>query len=106
MKIIEPCTMILLIIFQNDTNPVNGPLSVTHIPIEIQQGFRRKLFAIFFIQLLFATGLIAFWNYVPHFADHFHRIFSIWYYVVIAMIVMAIFCQISLCTEFCGSFRG
>ncbi|KAF0739854.1 hypothetical protein Ae201684P_016859 [Aphanomyces euteiches] len=52
-------TMIGLSIFQNGVNPVNDPFIVDNMPIEIQIGFRRKLFRLFSMQLLSLVGLIA-----------------------------------------------
>ncbi|RHX98810.1 hypothetical protein DYB25_013629 [Aphanomyces astaci] len=52
-------TMIGLSIFQNGVNPVDDPFIVDNMPLEIQIGFRRKLFELFSMQLLVVVGLIA-----------------------------------------------
>ncbi|RHY26772.1 hypothetical protein DYB32_007312 [Aphanomyces invadans] len=58
-------TMIGLSIFQNGINPVDDPFIVDNMPIEIQIGFRRKLFQLFSLQLLVVVGLIAVFSNIP-----------------------------------------
>ncbi|OQR80820.1 hypothetical protein ACHHYP_17175 [Achlya hypogyna] len=51
-------TMIGLSIFQSGNNPVNDPFAVDNMPLEIQVGFRKKLFRLFSLQLLAVIALV------------------------------------------------
>ncbi|EQC28499.1 hypothetical protein SDRG_13827 [Saprolegnia diclina VS20] len=64
-------TMIGLSIFQNGNNPVNDPFAVDNMPLEIQIGFRKKLFRLFSLQLLVVIGLDFVFTSAPGFGSWF-----------------------------------
>ncbi|ETK95668.1 hypothetical protein F441_01480 [Phytophthora nicotianae CJ01A1] len=86
----ESRTIISLSVFQTGSNPMDDPFAVIHMPVEIQQGFRRKLFLIFTLQLLAVIILIAFFSYVPAIADAFEKTFSNWHYVFVMFVLMVL----------------
>jgi hypothetical protein len=86
----ESRTIISLSVFQTGSNPMNDPFAVIHMPVEIQQGFRRKLFAIFSIQLLAVVGLIALFGYTPGIVEAFESAFCEWHYVFATFVVMVL----------------
>ncbi|KAG7387352.1 hypothetical protein PHYPSEUDO_014376 [Phytophthora pseudosyringae] len=86
----ESRTIISLSVFQTGSNPMDDPFAVIHMPVEIQQGFRRKLFSIFTLQLLAVVILIAFFSYVPAIEDSFQTAFSNWHYVFVMLVIMVL----------------
>ncbi|EEY62399.1 uncharacterized protein PITG_14834 [Phytophthora infestans T30-4] len=86
----ESRTIISLSVFQTGSNPMDDPFAVIHMPVEIQKGFRRKLFSIFTLQLLAVIILIAFFSYVPAIADAFENTFSNWHYVFVMFVLMVL----------------
>ncbi|CEG47627.1 N-methyl-D-aspartate receptor glutamate-binding subunit [Plasmopara halstedii] len=84
----ESRTIISLSVFQTGSNPMDDPFAVIHMPVEIQQGFRRKLFTIFTIQLLAVVLLVAFLSYLPPIAKFFEKTFSCWQYVIMTFVIM------------------
>ncbi|DAZ93276.1 TPA: hypothetical protein N0F65_010900 [Lagenidium giganteum] len=90
-NIMESRTIISLSVFQTGSNPMDDPFAVIHMPVEIQQGFRRKLFAIFALQLLAVVVLVSFLTYVPAIAGPMYNAFHAqWQYVFVSFIVMVI----------------
>lgn len=87
---LESRTIISLSVFQTGSNPMNDPFAVIHMPIEIQQGFRRKLFAIFSIQLLFVVLLILLFSYTPGVNKAFESAFMEWHYVFATFVGMVL----------------
>ncbi|GMF27591.1 unnamed protein product [Phytophthora lilii] len=86
----ESRTIISLSVFQTGSNPMDDPFAVIHMPVVIQQGFRRKLFSIFTLQLLAVVVLIVFFSYVPPIHDAFADAFSNWHYVFIMFVIMVL----------------
>ncbi|KAG3102709.1 hypothetical protein PI124_g13856 [Phytophthora idaei] len=86
----ESRTIISLSVFQTGSNPMDDPFAVIHMPMEIQQGFRRKLFSIFTLQLLAVIILIAFFSYVPAITDAFEETFFNWHYVFVMFVLMVL----------------
>jgi FtsH-binding integral membrane protein len=86
----ESRTIISLSVFQTGSNPMDDPFAVIHMPVEIQQGFRRKLFSIFTVQLLAVVILISFFSYVPAIKEAFTKAFANWHYVFITFVVMVL----------------
>ncbi|KAL3658068.1 hypothetical protein V7S43_016912 [Phytophthora oleae] len=86
----ESRTIISLSVFQTGSNPMDDPFAVIHMPVVIQQGFRRKLFSIFTVQLLAVIILLAFFSYVPAITDAFNDIFDNWHYVFITFVIMVL----------------
>lgn len=89
-NLMESRTIISLSVFQTGSNPMDDPFAVIHMPVEIQQGFRRKLFSIFTLQLLAAGLLIALLSYVPAIELFFEKIFFSWHYVFMAFVIMVL----------------
>lgn len=89
-NIMESRTIISLSVFQTGSNPMNDPFAVIHMPVIIQQGFRRKLFAIFSLQLFAVVVLICLCSYAPPIADVLKPVFQQWQYVFVAFIVMVV----------------
>ncbi|KAL4178394.1 hypothetical protein KRP22_003315 [Phytophthora ramorum] len=86
----ESRTIISLSVFQTGSNPMDDPFAVIHMPVVIQQGFRRKLFSIFTVQLFAVVLLIAFFSYVPAVASAFENAFTNWHYVFITFVMMVL----------------
>lgn len=86
----ESRTIISLSVFQTGSNPMDDPFAVIHMPVEIQQGFRRKIFSIFTLQLLVVVILISFFSYVPAITDAFQKSFSNWHYVFVMFVLMVL----------------
>ncbi|OWZ06068.1 Protein kinase [Phytophthora megakarya] len=86
----ESRTIISLSVFQTGSNPMDDPFAVIHMPVEIQQGFRRKLFSIFTLQLLAVVILISFFSYIPAITDAFQKTFYNWHYVFIMFVLMVL----------------
>ncbi|KAG1687609.1 hypothetical protein DVH05_004730 [Phytophthora capsici] len=86
----ESRTIISLSVFQTGSNPMDDPFAVIHMPVVIQQGFRRKLFSIFTLQLLAVVILILFFSYVPAITDAFNNTFDNWHYVFIMFVLMVL----------------
>lgn len=84
----ESRTIISLSVFQTGSNPLNDPFAVNHMPMIIQQGFRRKLFAIFSLQLFAVVALICLLSYPAAIVAAFKPIFSQWHFVFVAFLVM------------------
>lgn len=84
----ESRTIISLSVFQTGANPLDDPFAVTHMPVEIQQGFRRKLFAIFSMQLFAVAVLISVLTHVPLISDTLDEFFTQWHYVFLTFIAM------------------
>ncbi|KAJ0395153.1 hypothetical protein ATCC90586_007450 [Pythium insidiosum] len=89
-NIMESRTVISLSVFQTGSNPMDDPFAVIHMPVEIQQGFRRKLFAIFSIQLLVVVTLICFLSYVNAIQKLYEGVFDKWHFVLVAFLVMVV----------------
>lgn len=89
-KIMESQTIISLSVFQTGSNPLQDPFAVIHMPVEIQQGFRRKLFAIFAFQLFAVVILICLFSYVPFIVDTFKPLFQHWPYAFGAFVIMVL----------------
>ncbi|OQR85365.1 hypothetical protein THRCLA_23035 [Thraustotheca clavata] len=70
-------TMIGLSIFQNGTNPINDPFAVDNMPLEIQIGFRKKLFRLFSLQLLVVIGLDIGFSAISSFNSHFDSLWNL-----------------------------
>ncbi|RLN60644.1 hypothetical protein BBJ28_00022940 [Nothophytophthora sp. Chile5] len=86
----ESRTIISLSVFQTGSNPMDDPFAVIHMPVVIQQGFRRKLFAIFTVQLFAVVLMIAFLSYVTPIAKAFQSAFYNWHYVFVTFLVMVL----------------
>ncbi|KAF4319317.1 hypothetical protein BBO99_00004817 [Phytophthora kernoviae] len=86
----ESRTIISLSVFQTGSNPLDDPFAVIHMPVVIQQGFRRKLFSIFTVQLLAVNLLLIFLTYVPAINDAFQSVFINWHYVFITFVLMVL----------------
>ncbi|GAB9475238.1 hypothetical protein Gpo141_00012340 [Globisporangium polare] len=89
-NIMESRTIISLSVFQTGSNPMNDPFAVIHMPVIIQQGFRRKLFAIFSLQLFAVVTLICIFSYPAPIVAAFKPIFSKWHFVFVAFLVMVV----------------
>jgi hypothetical protein len=89
-NIMESRTIISLSVFQTGTNPLDDPFAVIHMPLEIQQGFRRKLFAIFAVQLFAVVGLVCFFSYVPFVVTLFEPAFATWPALFAAFVAMVL----------------
>ncbi|KAG6580247.1 N-methyl-D-aspartate receptor glutamate-binding subunit [Phytophthora cinnamomi] len=86
----ESRTIISLSVFQTGSNPMDDPFAVIHMPVVIQQGFRRKLFSIFTLQLLAVVILLIFFSYVPAIHRAFKEAFFNWHYVFIMFVIMVL----------------
>ncbi|GMF58609.1 unnamed protein product [Phytophthora fragariaefolia] len=86
----ESRTIISLSVFQTGSNPMDDPFAVIHMPVVIQQGFRRKLFSIFTLQLLAVVILLVFFSYIPAIHKAFKDAFINWHYVFIMFVVMVL----------------
>lgn len=86
----ESRTIISLSVFQTGSNPMNDPFAVIHMPVEIQQGFRRKLFSIFTIQLFAVVLFISFFSYTPGITTSFVSAFDEWQYVFATFVAMVL----------------
>lgn len=89
-NIMESRTVISLAVFQTGSNIMDDPFAVIHMPVEIQQGFRRKLFAIFSMQLLVVVLLISFFTYTPGLGDWMRTAFTTWHYLVVTFIFVVL----------------
>ena len=58
-------TMLGISIFSDFEEPINDPFSVSNMPLDIQIGFHRKLYALFAMQLAITTALMAVLQYTP-----------------------------------------
>ncbi|KAE9345924.1 hypothetical protein PF008_g8542 [Phytophthora fragariae] len=86
----ESRTIISLSVFQTGSNPMDDPFAVIHMPVVIQQGFRRKLFSIFTIQLLAVVILLLFFSHVSAIHSAFKKAFFNWHYVFIMFVIMVL----------------
>lgn len=89
-NIMESRTIISLSVFQTGSNPLNDPFAVIHMPAVIQQGFRRKLFAIFSIQLFAVVVLICLFSYPPVVVAAFRPVFTKWHFTFVAFLAMVV----------------
>lgn len=89
-NIMESRTIISLSVFQTGSNPMNDPFAVIHMPVVIQQGFRRKLFAIFSIQLCAVVALICLFSYPATIVAAFQPVFSQWHFTFAAFVAMVV----------------
>lgn len=87
-NIMESRTIISLSVFQTGSNPMNDPFAVIHMPVVIQQGFRRKLFAIFSLQLFAVVSLICIFSYPAPIVAAFRPVFRQWHYTFVAFLAM------------------
>ncbi|KAG7394934.1 hypothetical protein PHYBOEH_004455 [Phytophthora boehmeriae] len=86
----ESRTIISLSVFQTGSNPLDDPFAVIHMPVVIQQGFRRKLFSIFTVQLFAVNVWILFLTYIPAINNAFEDAFTNWHYVFITFVLMVL----------------
>ncbi|TMW69516.1 hypothetical protein Poli38472_001672 [Pythium oligandrum] len=89
-NIMESRTIISLSVFQTGSNPLDDPFAVHNMPLEIQQGFRRKLFAIFSLQLFSVVTLLLILSYAPVFVNLFEPAFRKWHFVFLTFVLMVI----------------
>ncbi|KDO20418.1 hypothetical protein SPRG_14356 [Saprolegnia parasitica CBS 223.65] len=84
-------TMIGLSIFQNGNNPVNDPFAVDNMPLEIQIGFRKKLFRLFSLQLLAVIGLDFAFTSAPGLGSWFRspwNLFGVFCLMILSLFVL------------------
>ncbi len=90
-------TMIGISIFQSGENPTDDPFRVSNMPLEIQIGFRRKVFSLFSLQLLAVVAIVSISTYLlkdnikpetGHFISYIWHIVAMFGCMIVALFLL------------------
>lgn len=80
-------TMLGISVFNDGEDAVNDPFVVNSMPLDIQIGFRRKLYALFTLQLIASTTIMAIITFEPTISAKMHESFY-WNYGNLALTLL------------------